>query len=110
MYAHATVLSKLPKNKDIDVFVNIEHIISKMKECWKLTLETAFVSNDLDLCYIENAIISEGTKDIGYNIIRAGREGEESIIINKYFKELPEVGFVEIDESEYNERLTKKIK
>ena len=71
MYAHATVLSKLPKNKDIDVFVNIEHTISKMKECWKLTLETAFISNNLDLCYIENAIISEGTKDIGYNIIRS---------------------------------------
>lgn len=71
LYGHATLLSKLPKNKDIDVFVEIEHTISTMKTNWKSILETLFISREIDLCYIENAIVSEGTKDIGYNIIRA---------------------------------------
>lgn len=71
-----------------------------------------YVPNDKQvIVQCETFLVDEKNGDFDTRrIIKAGREGEESIIINKYFKELPEVGFIEIDESEYNERLAKKIK
>ncbi len=71
-----------------------------------------YVPNDKRvIVQCETFLVDEKNGDFDTRrIIKAGREGEESIIINKYFKELPEVGFIEIDESEYNERLAKKIK
>lgn len=97
---------------DVDypnVYYTSSFIAQYVKPFFPITMPYSPSSNSVKI-YTKQFLVDPvmGSYDT-IGIIKAVREGEEPISINKFFKEVPLKGFVEISEQEYNERLSRKI-